>query len=102
MLAATAAGISGLLAFCVAGAWVSTALVSVDRSTYDAVRVGQPEDEVRSVLPNEKAGDPSVSGGAACVDYQASLVEQVRVGGGLVYRFCYRGGRLVDKQAFTA
>ncbi|MFI5952136.1 sensor histidine kinase [Cryptosporangium sp. NPDC051539] len=108
-LIATALGICGLLAFCVAGAWISTALVTVDRHTYDSVHLGQPEDDVRSVLPDEDAGDPGVTGGrpvpgATCIDYQASLREQLdaAVGGGLVYRFCYRGGRLVDKQAFRA
>jgi signal transduction histidine kinase len=109
VLAATALGIGGLLAFCVAGAWLSTALVTVDRKTYDAVHVGQPEHEVRTMLPDQDAGtvggtDGRPVPGATCVDYQASLLEQLGsdTGGSLVYRFCYRDGRLVDKQTFQA
>jgi hypothetical protein len=104
VLAATAIGIGGLLALCIAGAWISTALVTVDRKTYDAVHVGQSEPEVRAVLPNQEAGTIADSGGlpagATCVDYQASLLEQLGADtdGAMVYRFCYRDGRLMDKQ----
>jgi signal transduction histidine kinase len=109
VLGATALGVCGLLALCVAGAWLSMALVTVDRKTYDAVYVGEPEDEVRSLVPDEDAGTVGGPGGrsvpgAVCVDYQASLLEQfgADAGGGLVYRFCYRDGRLVDKHAFQS
>jgi hypothetical protein len=106
-LAATTLAIGGLLALCGAGAWLATAFVTVDRDTYDAVRVGQPESEVRSALPDENAGVVGGSGGrpvpsATCIDYQASLLEQLdtNADGQLIYRFCYRDGKLIDKQAF--
>ena len=108
VLIATTVAIGGLLAFCIAGAWLSTALVTVDRATFDAVRVGQPEAEVRSKLPDKRAGEANRPGGrlttgATCVDYSASLIEQARSdnGGQLIYRFCFRDGRLADKQEFS-
>ena len=108
VLVATTLAVGGLLAFCTAGAWISTALVTVDRETYDAVHVGQPEAEVRSKLPDKNASEAGHTGGrpitgAACVDYSASLFEQIgkEVDGQLFYRFCFRGGRLADKQAFS-
>jgi signal transduction histidine kinase len=107
-LVATTLAIGGLLALCVAGVWISTTFVTVDRDTYDSVRVGQPEAEVRAVLPAEDAGVDGATGGrpladATCVDYQGSLVEKLATDtdGDLIYRFCYRAGTLVDKQAFV-
>jgi hypothetical protein len=106
-LAATTLAIGGLLALCGAGVWLSTTFVTVDRDTYDAVRVGEPEADVRSLLPDPDAGVTGGTGGravpgATCVDYQASLLEQLGsdTDRDLIYRFCYRSGRLVDKQAF--
>ncbi|GAB3813040.1 sensor histidine kinase [Micromonospora zhanjiangensis] len=107
ILVATTLAIGGLLALCGAGMWLSTTFVTVDRATYDAVRIGQPEAEVRSLLPDQDAGTVGGTGGrpvpdATCVDYQASPLEQLRAepGQDLIYRLCYRSGRLVDKQAF--
>jgi signal transduction histidine kinase len=107
MVAATTLAIGGFLALCVAGVGLTTAFSTVDRGTYDAVRVGQPEAEVRALLPDEDAGEVGATGGrpvpdATCVDYQASLLEQLGsdMDRQLIYRFCYRGGSLVDKQAF--
>lgn len=107
VLAATTLAVGGLLALCGAGVWISTTFVTVDRDTYDAVQIGRPEAEVRSLLPDEDAGIVNGTGGrplpaATCVDYQASLIEQLGTepNRNLIYRFCYRHGRLVDKQAF--
>jgi hypothetical protein len=107
VLVATTLAVGGLLALCGAGVWISTTFVTVDRDTYDAVRIGRPEAEIRSLLPDEDAGVVDGTGGrplpdATCVDYQASLIEQLGTDSDrkLIYRFCYRYGRLVDKQAF--
>jgi hypothetical protein len=68
-----------------------------------------PEQLVRDRLPDPQAATTGAVGGrevpgAACVDYQASLLDQLReqaeTGEDLVYRFCFRDGALVDKQEF--
>ncbi|MDR7277434.1 sensor histidine kinase [Catenuloplanes atrovinosus] len=102
-LAATAVGIAAVLALCCAGMWLSMAVVVVDRETYDAVRVGQAEREVRDLLPDADAAVTDATGGRAvpgadCVDYRASLLDAD--GADRVYRFCFRDGVLVDKQEF--
>ena len=105
-LAATALSVAVFLVLCVAGVWLVTALIVVDRDTYDAIRVGQPEDEVRAVLPDVDAAVTDAVGGrevpgASCVDYDSSFLDQLRTGSGpTIYRFCFRDGTLVDKQAF--
>ena len=106
LLMAGTLAIGALLALCVAGASISMTLISVDRETYDAVRVGEPESEVRPRLPDEEAGTVNGNGGrqvpgANCIDYQGSILEQLRAEeGNLTYRFCFRDGRLADKQTF--
>ncbi|GAB7046864.1 sensor histidine kinase [Catenuloplanes indicus] len=102
-LIATTLGILGVLALCCSGLWLTAALVVVDRDTYESVRVGRPEREVRELLPDPEAGLTDVLGGRAvpgaeCVDYQASPLDPD--GRNRVYRFCFRDGTLVDKQEF--
>ncbi|GAA2686967.1 sensor histidine kinase [Actinoplanes palleronii] len=105
-LIATTLSIAGSLVLCAAGVWVTTTFVEVDRKVYDAARVGQPEREVRALLPDPDAGVTDADGGrsvpgATCVDYQASLLDQLATDtGNLYYRFCFRDGVLVDKQSF--
>ncbi|WP_433528419.1 sensor histidine kinase [Micromonospora sp. CA-263727] len=106
VLAATALSIAGFLALCLAGVWLLMAFVVVDRETYDAIHIGQPEDEVRALLPDADAAITDVTGGrtvpdATCVDYPASILDQVGPDSGAgrnIYRFCFRDGILIDKQ----
>ncbi|RIV38041.1 sensor histidine kinase [Micromonospora radicis] len=106
ILVATTLSLAALLVLCLAGAWLAMAFVVVDRDTYDAIRVGQPEPEVRALLPDADAATVGVGGGravpgATCVDYEASLLDEGGPGTGrTIYRFCFRDGVLVDKQAF--
>ncbi|WP_051798863.1 sensor histidine kinase [Catenuloplanes japonicus] len=105
-MAATALGIVGVLTLCCAGLWLVGAVVTVDRATYDAVTVGTPEQQVRDRLPDPEAAETGTVGGrdvpgATCVDYRASVLEQVGQDTELLYRFCFRDGMLVDKQEFV-
>jgi two-component sensor histidine kinase len=97
VLAATAVSIAGFLVLCASGAWLMTAMVTVDRETYDAIRIGQSETAVRALLPDAEVAEAGAPAG--CVDYPAGLLEQLRVEDGeMIYRFCFRDGTLVDKQ----
>jgi signal transduction histidine kinase len=97
VLAATAVSIAGFLVLCASGAWLMTAMVTVDRETYNAIRIGQPETAVRTLLPDADVADPGAPVG--CVDYPAALLDQLRAESGeMIYRFCFRDGVLVDKQ----
>ncbi|GAA1610477.1 sensor histidine kinase [Actinoplanes couchii] len=97
VLATTAVAIAGFLVLCGAGLWLTADLVAVDRSTYDAIRIGQPESQVRAQLPDL---DTAVAGAPdGCVDYQAGMLEQLGAqDGAMIYRFCFRDGVLVDKR----
>ncbi|MFC4068926.1 sensor histidine kinase [Actinoplanes subglobosus] len=105
ILATTALSIAGFLLLCGAGVWLTAALVAVDRETFDAIRTGDTEKSVRERLPDAEAATTGVPGGravpgATCVDYQASLLDQLGAETGeMIYRFCFRDGVLVDKQA---
>jgi signal transduction histidine kinase len=97
VLVTTAVSIAGFLVLCASGIWLTAAMVAVDRETYDAIRIGQPEDTVRAMLPEPdetRTGTP-----AGCVDYPAALLDQLRTeADGMIYRFCFRDGVLADKQ----
>lgn len=96
VLVATVLSIAAFLALCGTGLWLVSAFATVDRETYDAARIGAPEPSVREDLPDPGAGTTADGG---CVDYQASIFDQVRdETGELSYRFCFRDGMLVDKQ----
>lgn len=104
LMIGTAVAVLAFVVLCCAGGWIATSLISVDRETFDAVRIGQPEAEVRAQLPDPEAAQTSATGlpvpGEGCIDYQASLLEIMRDSpGSTVYRFCFRDGVLADKQA---
>ncbi|BEL06108.1 hypothetical protein Q0Z83_042990 [Actinoplanes sichuanensis] len=97
VMATTAVSIAGFLVLCASGVWLTTAMVAVDGETYDAIRIGQPETEVRAMLPEPDETGTKVPAG--CVDYPAALLDQLRTESGeMIYRFCFRDGVLVDKQ----
>ncbi|WP_433789105.1 sensor histidine kinase [Actinoplanes sp. CA-252034] len=106
VLVTTALSIAGFLLLCGAGAWLVATLVVVDRETWEAARIGDSERAVRDLLPDPDAASTATPGGravpgAVCVDYQAALLDQVGTDTGeMIYRFCFRDGVLVDKQAF--
>ncbi|QES49197.1 two-component sensor histidine kinase [Streptomyces venezuelae] len=96
----------------VVGAGVALMISSVtkgmiDRSEYDAIAVGTAEQEVRDRLPSgdsvfveglEKGGPPRPAG-ASCL-----VLMSTETGDSLedepVFRFCFKDGRLVEKQAY--
>ncbi|MCX4779662.1 sensor histidine kinase [Streptomyces sp. NBC_01264] len=81
---------------------------SIGRADYDEIQVGEPEGAVRSRLPSgdsilteglDRQGPPRPRG-ASCLTLLAD-------GGGdwdsdSVFRFCFKDGKLVDKQAYEA
>ncbi|MFE4633049.1 sensor histidine kinase [Streptomyces sp. NPDC056773] len=81
---------------------------TIDRGEYDAIQVGEPESEVRSRLPSgdsiltdglERKGPPRPQG-AACLALLSD--ESSELGSDKVFRFCFKDGKLVEKQAYTA
>ncbi|MDY7088062.1 MAG: histidine kinase [Actinomycetota bacterium] len=96
VLVATSLSVAAFLALCVAGVWLLSVFAAVNRETYDAARVGASENEVRETLPDAEIATATPEG---CLDYPASLTEQLREeSGSLNYRFCFRDGKLADKQ----
>ncbi|MCK7625892.1 histidine kinase [Streptomyces sp. RS10V-4] len=79
----------------------------IEPAQYDAVRVGRPEAEVRRKLPDGDSvltgdlgrGAPPVPAGATCLSLHST--EAGRSWSTLpVFRFCFKGGRLVEKKSF--
>lgn len=79
----------------------------LDQDGFDAVRVGEPEQTVRDRLPSgssfltagaDRKGPPRPEG-SECL---ALLAEDQpsALGTDLIYRFCFKDGKLVDKQAY--
>ncbi|MFG2284537.1 sensor histidine kinase [Streptomyces sp. NPDC048595] len=79
----------------------------IEPKVYDAVTVGQPESEVRKKLPDGASflteglekGAPPVPKGAKCLslnstEFGSSLDKSP------VYRFCFRDGKLIEKESF--
>ncbi|MEV6570438.1 histidine kinase [Streptomyces sp. NPDC051577] len=78
----------------------------ISESEYDSTHVGEAEDTVRGRLPD---GDsiltsgldgkgPAQPAGTDCVALLSS--EETRLNTDTVYRFCFRDGKLVDKQTY--
>lgn len=98
--------------FCV-GSAVLIRLLSddlwVDEYTYDSIRVGDRERDVRDKLPSDGVGvngseaGPTPSG-AKCVSHHATSIlgSQSDDTKSPRYRFCFRDGVLVEKKAFAA
>lgn len=78
----------------------------IDRSQYDSVRVGQSEAEVRDRLPDGKSfltddldkGAPPEPPGADCLTLMSE--EMGSWDKEPVFRFCFKGGKLVEKKSF--
>ncbi|WNV89857.1 histidine kinase [Umezawaea sp. Da 62-37] len=103
---------AGLVVFVVVGGytWIGIQPVTnvVDRPFYDSVHVGQPEAEVRARLgsgaqPAQSVGDlrdrsAPEPAGAVC-EYRLADEQTYTSGGQLVLRFCFAGGRVVEKNS---
>ncbi|MGW6703782.1 sensor histidine kinase [Streptomyces sp. NPDC054956] len=81
---------------------------TLPKSEYDRIQVGEPEDEVRSRLPSgdsilteglDRKGPPRPQG-AACLALLAD--DNSELGSDSVFRFCFKDGKLVEKQAYQA
>ncbi len=81
---------------------------TLGRDEYDRIQVGEPEDAVRSRLPSgdsilteglDRKGPPRPQG-AACLALLAD--DDSDLGSDSVFRFCFKDGKLVDKQAYQA
>lgn len=86
----------------------SVADATLSREEYDGIRVGETEDEVRSRLPSgdsilteglERKGPPRPQG-ATCLALLAD--DDSDLGSDSVFRFCFKDGKLVEKQAYQA
>lgn len=81
---------------------------TIDRADYDGAQVGEPESTVRSRLPSgdsilteglDRKGPPRPQG-ATCLALLAD--DDSDLGSNSVFRFCFKDGKLVDKQAYQA
>lgn len=81
---------------------------TITRADYDAIQIGEPEDAVRSRLPSgdsvlteglDRKGPPRPQG-ATCLALLAD--DDSDLGGNSAFRFCFKDGKLVDKQAYQA
>ncbi|MFB7463693.1 sensor histidine kinase [Streptomyces sp. NPDC056224] len=80
----------------------------LDRDEFDAVRVGESEQAVRDRLPSgesfltagaEGKGPPRPEG-SQCLALLAGDDGSGSLGTDLIFRFCFKDGKLVDKQAY--
>ncbi|MDP9796124.1 signal transduction histidine kinase [Catenuloplanes nepalensis] len=94
-----AGAVTMVVALCAGAFWVSIEQYMVDRETYDAIRAGMPEAEVRARLPQPDAAveDPNPAAGSACLTYSARIGLRAESYNGR-YRFCFRDGVLVSKE----
>ncbi|WP_405491001.1 sensor histidine kinase [Streptomyces sp. NBC_00096] len=85
---------------------VSDATISKD--DYDAIQIGEPEGTVRSRLPSgdsilteglARKGPPRPPG-ATCLALMAD--DDANLGSNGAFRFCFKGGKLIEKQAYRA
>lgn len=81
----------------------------IHRDEFDAVHVGQPERDVRDKLPKgdniltagaDRKGPPRPEG-SECLAL-LSTDQPSDLGTDLIFRFCFKDGKLVDKQAYEA
>lgn len=81
---------------------------SISRDDYDGIHVGEPESTVRSRLPSgdsilteglDRKGPPRPQG-ATCMALLSE--DNDELGSDSVFRFCFKDGKLVEKQAYRA
>ncbi|MFI6444506.1 sensor histidine kinase [Kitasatospora sp. NPDC050543] len=101
--------ILGLTAWGVVAMVDSFGKATVGRSTYDALELGTPEAEARAKLPegarfltqDYEGTGPTPPTGAGCEYFISSGFKEDAVDD-YVLRFCFKDGRLVDKQHYRA
>jgi hypothetical protein len=82
--------------------------VMIDPSVYNSVKVGDAETAVRDKLPRGRSflaegmveEGPAVPAGAACSSYLSTDDERAKGGKAPAYRFCFKGGKLIEKAAY--
>ncbi|MCK2238739.1 MULTISPECIES: hypothetical protein [unclassified Crossiella] len=100
-----------LVAF-IAGCWILKAWdgMALERSTYDAVSVGQSKAEADRILPHgsskmlaryRQQGPPKPRG-ANCRHFLSKDEQPSGRGGIVVYRFCFVTNTVVEKSRFEA
>lgn len=106
----TAAAVVVLLIALVAGVVMllgSANNAMIDRGEYDAVRLGEPEQSVRDRLPNgdsiftggmDRKGPPRPEGSSCLV--LLSTEDSPDLTTDVAFRFCFKDGKLVDKQSY--
>ncbi|RLU94589.1 two-component sensor histidine kinase [Streptomyces griseocarneus] len=80
---------------------------AIDRKTYDAIRVGTAEEAVRKELPSGKSfltddlkgKGPAEPAGSQCLSL-LSKEESAGARTDLVFRFCFKDGKLIEKRDF--
>ncbi|MEV0275807.1 histidine kinase [Streptomyces sp. NPDC050610] len=80
---------------------------TIEPEQYDEIEVGQSEASVRDQLPDGKSfltqglrkGAPPKPAGAECLSL-LSMEDAKNSDNDIVYRFCFKGGRLVEKKTF--
>ncbi|MFF2960980.1 sensor histidine kinase [Streptomyces sp. NPDC057963] len=83
----------------------SARLSVLDPGDYARLRVGQDRDAVRRLLPERQTTQRPVAGepkgqGTTC-EYYAMTADRFDDRSGDAYRLCFRGGRLMSKEALT-
>ncbi|MCX4903733.1 sensor histidine kinase [Streptomyces sp. NBC_00878] len=82
--------------------------VMINPSVYNSVQVGDAETAVRDKLPRGKSflaeglveEGPAVPAGAACSSYLSTEDGPAKGGKEPAYRFCFKGGKLIEKTAY--
>ncbi|MFE1176185.1 sensor histidine kinase [Streptomyces sp. NPDC058773] len=79
----------------------------IEPKQYEAVKVGQPEAEVRKQLPDDSSiflkgldkGAPPVPQGAKCLSLNSSAIGSSWEKDP-IFRFCFKDGKLIEKKSF--
>ncbi len=80
---------------------------TIEPEEFDEIKVGQSEKAVRDRLPDGKSfltqglrkGAPPKPAGTECLSL-LSMEDADDVNNDIVFRFCFKGGRLVEKKTF--
>lgn len=101
-------GLGVLLAFGAVALFEALDKSQIEPETYRDIRVGSPESEVRDRLPSGRSfltsglnhKGPAEPAGARCLSL-LSTDSPKDMDKDRVYRFCFRGGKLIEKREFV-
>ncbi|MCF3169279.1 sensor histidine kinase, partial [Streptomyces violaceoruber] len=97
----------GAVLLAVVGTWetVAASRSVLDPRDYARLRVGQDRSDVRKVLPDRQAVERPAGAGArergTTCEFYAMTADRFDDRSGDVYRLCFRGDRLVSRDALT-